>query len=68
MEAYLAGLTERLADPNGRGGDERQRAILMLAAAVGGLMLARASAGSSPAVSAEILQTVRDQLRSVAKV
>ncbi len=67
MDEYLAGLTERLGE-NAVDGDERDRAILMLSAAVGGLVLSRAAAKSSPDVSAEILQTVRDQLRVVAKV
>lgn len=67
MQEYLAGLTERLGEHE-LSGDERARAILMLSAAVGGLVLSRAVANVSPAVSAEILQTVRDQLRLVARV
>jgi len=67
MEDYLAGLTERLGE-HGLDGDERAHAILMLSAAVGGLVLSRAAAHAAPNVSAEILQTVRDQLRLVAKV
>jgi TetR/AcrR family transcriptional repressor of nem operon len=67
MEDYLAGLADRLG-VHGLSGDKRQRAILMLSAAAGGLMLARASAQSAPDLSAEILHTVRDRLRELAKV
>jgi TetR/AcrR family transcriptional repressor of nem operon len=67
MEDYLAGLAGRLGEHR-LSGDERQRAILMLSAAAGGLMLARAAAQSAPDLSAEILRTVRDRLRELAKV
>jgi TetR/AcrR family transcriptional repressor of nem operon len=75
MEDYLAGLAGRLGEP-GLADDERADvrangrawAILMLSAAAGGLMLARAAAQSAPDLSAEILRTVRDRLRELAKV
>ena len=62
LTAYLAGLT-RLAD-DGAGGDlaARRRAVMLAATLTGALGLARSVAKSDPALSDEILATVRDEV------
>ena len=62
LTAYLAGLT-RLAD-DGAAGDiaARRRAVTLAATLTGALGLARSVAKSDPALSDEILATVRDEV------
>ncbi len=62
---FIEALAERLPagdDP----GERRRLAITMVAALVGGLALARATAVSAPELSAEILASVRTQLAGLA--
>ena len=46
----------------GDGPDRRPRTIAALSSMVGALVLARATAAGNPALSEEILRTVREQL------
>jgi TetR/AcrR family transcriptional repressor of nem operon len=57
VERFVDGLMERLPI-----GTSRAKAILILSALVGGMTLARATVKSAPALSAEILESVRTQL------
>lgn len=60
---FIDVLVQRLEHCQGEGTAERRsRAIAILAAMVGGMALARATAGTSPELSAEILASVRAQL------
>lgn len=60
---FIDVLVQRLEHFRGEGTAERRsRAIAILAAMVGGMALARATAGTSPELSAEILASVRAQL------
>jgi TetR/AcrR family transcriptional repressor of nem operon len=60
---FIDVLVQRLEHFQGEGTAERRsRAIAILAAMVGGMALARATAGTSPELSAEILASVRAQL------
>lgn len=60
---FIDALAQRLAPlTNEDAAGRRRRAIAVLAAMVGGMALARATAGTSPELSAEILAAVRAQL------
>ncbi|MFZ1430710.1 MAG: helix-turn-helix domain-containing protein [Geminicoccaceae bacterium] len=60
---FIDVLVQRLEHFQGEGTAERRsRAIAILAAMVGGMALARATAGTSPELSADILASVRAQL------
>ena len=48
---------------DGQPAQKRARSMVMLSSMVGALALARATAAGNPALSAEILQTLRDHLR-----
>lgn len=70
VERFIEIVDKRLADGDGPDGtgegdaDRRARAIVMVSAMVGGLMLARATAQAEPDRSAEILEALRRQLGS----
>jgi TetR/AcrR family transcriptional repressor of nem operon len=59
---FVAALAARFPVPEDDPGEHRRRAITLVAALVGGLALARATAQPSPELSAEILASVREQL------
>lgn len=64
---FIDALTQRLAPVQGEDAAERRRrAIAVLAAMVGGMALARATADASPELSAEILVALRAQLAGTA--
>lgn len=58
---FIDGIGEQLPD-----GTSRAQAILMLSAMVGGLVLSRATAQGAPEVSAEILESLKQQLKALA--
>jgi TetR/AcrR family transcriptional regulator, transcriptional repressor for nem operon len=59
---FVDAIAERLSAAEGVASERRRRAITVAAALVGGLTLARATAHSSPEISAEILASLRTQL------
>jgi TetR/AcrR family transcriptional repressor of nem operon len=59
---FVAALAARLPALESDPDERRRRAITLVAALVGGLALARATAQSAPELSTEILASVREQL------
>ena len=65
--AEYAGAVEELLKRSGarKGAETRRRALTLMAALVGGMTLARASAAADPDFSAEILAALRAELQSL---
>ena len=62
VAAYVAGLADELRRAGFTAAEARERALLTLAALVGGMALARATAAAAPDLSAEFLATLRREL------
>ncbi len=66
FETYLASLTNVMPQQKDMKGKKqpasRKDALALLASLIGGMVLARATAGTDPALSAEILATVREHV------
>jgi TetR/AcrR family transcriptional repressor of nem operon len=63
---YVDTLAEGLPDTGGGAEDVRRRALTILAALVGAMVLARATAQSDPKLSAELLASLRSDLGELA--
>jgi TetR/AcrR family transcriptional repressor of nem operon len=62
VAAYVAALADELCRAGFVAAEARERALLTLAALVGGMALARATAAAAPDLSAEFLATLRREL------
>ena len=62
VAAYVAALADELRRAGLTAAEARERALLTLAALVGGMALARATAAAAPDLSAEFLATLRREL------
>jgi TetR/AcrR family transcriptional repressor of nem operon len=64
VESYVDRLAEGLPATAENAADRRRRAVATVAALVGGMALARATAQASPELSEEILAAVRNQMEA----